>query len=136
MKKLLLGVFVLFFMAGCYSTSEITVKEFDLQGNVTKETTTKSKENIIETLAVQNKDKTFIIFRKMYMVGLEVTPASTSTESFLSLKCVYLDNNTGLASIVKDQQNMDKIADIVSVMKGTSTTAIGATGVTTSSGSK
>jgi len=114
-------------LAGCSSTSIIT--EYDAQGNITKKTET--KESVVEQVIASTKDKTVIVFREFYMVGLRAEPSS---ENLFSLECAYMHKNTGVISVLKDQQNLDKIANIVYNMKQTDSVSATTSGVSSSSG--
>jgi len=63
MKKslaMLAAVAALAMLSGCSSTS--TVKEFDAQGNLVKETTT--KESVIDQIVSSTKDKTVFLWEE------------------------------------------------------------------------
>ena len=123
MLAMVVGLIGLISLVGCYSTTTIT--EFDPTTG-TKVKVTETRENVIEALAAQNKDKTFIVFREEYAVGIMAQP---STETMFTLKCAYAHGNTGLVSMVKEQQNVDKIADLIKAMKQTDAISAGPTGV-------
>jgi hypothetical protein len=113
MKKLvtiamlvILAILISGILAGCTSTS--TIKEFDEKGNLIKETTT--NESVVEQVIASTKNKTVVAFREFYCVGLRAEP---STENFFSLQCAYMHKNTGVISILKDQQNLEHIAKMI-----------------------
>jgi len=114
-------------LAGCSSTSIIT--EYDAQGNITKKTET--KESVVDQVVASTKDKTVIAFREFYMVGLRAEP---STETLFTLECAYLHKNTGVISVLKEQQNLDKIANIVYNLKQTDSVSATTSGVSSTSG--
>lgn len=120
-------VSVIGILNGCNSTS--TIKEFDAQGNLIKETTT--KESVVEQVVASTKDKTVVAFREWYGIVLRCEP---STETLFSLDCGYIHKNTGVVSVLKEQQNLDKVADIVTAMKKTDSVSATSSGVGSSSG--
>jgi len=113
--------------AGCSSTSIIT--EYDANGNIVKKTET--KESVVEQVMASTKDKTVIAFREFYAVGLRAEP---STETLFTFECAYVHKNTGVISVLKEQQNLDKIANIVYNMKQTDSVSATTSGVSSSSG--
>lgn len=114
-------------MTGCNSTS--TIREFDANGNLIKETTT--KESVVEQIIASTQNKSVIAFREWYGIVLRAEP---STETMFALDCGYIHKNTGVVSILKDQQNLDKVADIVKAIKQTDSVSASTTGVSSSSG--
>ncbi|OGV53551.1 MAG: hypothetical protein A2017_20855 [Lentisphaerae bacterium GWF2_44_16] len=114
-------------MTGCNSTS--TIKEFDSSGNLIKETTT--KESVVEQIIASTKGKTVVAFREWYGIVLRAEP---STETLFALDIGYIHKNTGVVSLLKDQQNLDKVADIVKAIKQTDSVSASTTGVSSSSG--
>lgn len=129
----IVGMFVIALAAiamltGCNSTSIIT--EYDAQGNIVKKTET--KESVVEQVIASTQNKTVVAFREFYMVGMRAEPSS---ENLFSLECAYMHKNTGVISVLKDQQNLDKIADIVKNMKQTDSVSATTSGVTSSSSS-
>ena len=114
-------------LAGCSSTSIIT--EYDANGNIVKKTET--KESVVEQVMASTKDKTVIAFREFYAVGLRAEP---STETLFTFECAYVHKNTGVISVLKEQQNLDKIANIVYNMKQTDSVSATTSGVSSSSG--
>ena len=115
-------------LSGCYSTS--TIKEFDpTTGILTKETTT--KENVVEQIIASTQNKTVVAFREWYGVMIRAEP---SEETLFALDCGYIHKNTGVVSVLKDQQNLDKVADIVKAIKQTDSVSASSTGVSSSSG--
>lgn len=132
-KSRIVGMFVIALAAiamltGCNSTSIIT--EYDAQGNIVKKTET--KESVVEQVIASTQNKTVVAFREFYMVGMRAEPSS---ENLFSLECAYMHKNTGVISVLKDQQNLDKIADIVYNMKQTDSVSATTSGVSSSSGS-
>jgi len=114
-------------LTGCSSTSIIT--EYDAQGNITKKTET--KESVVEQVMASTKEKTVIAFREFYAVGLRAEP---STETLFTFECAYVHKNTGVISVLREQQNLDKIADIIYNMKQTDSVSATTSGVSSSSG--
>lgn len=93
---------------GCASTS--TIKEYDLQGNLVKETQT--NESVAATIVESTKNKSLVFWSSgWYGKAKAVFADSSSPVPTFDLEAGKVD--TGMASIHKDQQNLDKIPDII-----------------------
>lgn len=114
-------------VSGCSSTSIIT--EYDAEGKVIKKTET--KESVVEQVIASTQNKTVIVFRESYFVGLRAQPS----DSLFTLESAYYHQNTGVASILKDQQNINEIVGIVKAIKQTDSVSVSSTGINSNSSS-
>ncbi|OGV52015.1 MAG: hypothetical protein A2017_05590 [Lentisphaerae bacterium GWF2_44_16] len=131
MKKVIvmlgLVIAMVIMLSGCATPTVIT--EYDVQGNITKKTET--SESIVEQIIASTKGKTVVAFREWYGIVMRAEP---STETLFALDLGYIHKNTGVVSVLKDQQNLDKVADIVKAIKQTDSVSASSTGVSSSSG--
>ncbi len=124
---------LLLLMSGCGSVTTIT--ELDpVTGKPIKITETKLDPTELIIQSTQNK--TVLVSREMYSVGLDLSPANLTIESILSLNMLYLHKKLGIASIHQAHQgNWAQIPLIFDSMQKTSSIGISASGVSSGTSS-
>jgi hypothetical protein len=117
------------FITGCYSIAKTTT--FRLDGSV--ESVTESKEPLSGQIISSTKNKTVYKWTKGWGADLELgnISADNPTGGF-KMKAFNLDE--GLLTLHKDQQNLDKVAEIIRACNSSSL-SISPSGVTGKSGS-
>lgn len=110
MKICLFFVFVIVLLTGCTSTT--TIKEFDLAGNLIKETV--ADETMTQTIVSSTQNKTIIFWQSGWFVkGKVVMNDVSSGTAFPQFDFQGGKVDTGMALIHKDQQNLDKIPEML-----------------------
>ena len=108
--KIFIALFaVLMLVSGCNSTSIIT--EIDpVTGKVSK--VTETSESVIKQITDSTKNKTVYVWSKGWATKISVSMATAEnpTPTFR----IYAGNiDHGILSLHKDQQNMDKLSEII-----------------------
>lgn len=128
MKKVFIIVALFIALAalitGCSSTS--VIKEFDEKGNLVKQTET--KESVVELVVASTQNKTVFAYTDGWMAGIESTVFS-SENPVPVLRILAKKDNRGVLTIHKDQQNLDKVADIIKAAKSTESLSASSSGI-------
>lgn len=105
------GAAALIACTGCLSTTSYTVEELDLQGNVTKRTTT--TESVVKTITASTKDKTLIVWFTGTKAGIKASTNQAEDSFMPTVEIDFKSGSGGMASIHKNQQNVDKVALLI-----------------------
>lgn len=123
---LIIGLICIVFICGCGSTTKIT--EYDPATGITK--TTETKIDPTELIIQSTQNKTVLVTREVYAMGLDLSPANFTIESILSLSFLYSHKKTAIASI-HSNHNIDKIKDIFEAMQKTDRISVSSSGIST-----
>ncbi len=101
-------------LTGCFSATQSTVTEFDLEGRVIKQTVT--GESVIKTLTESTKNKTVIMWESGWMAYISLSTA-TIEDPTPTAKMFAGKADKGLISAMPGQKNWDGIAKAILATK-------------------
>jgi hypothetical protein len=117
-------------LSGCISdiAGKTTIEEYDAAGKLVKRTTT--GEPIIEQIVASTKDKTCILLRENFIVGLIASPVSEASNSVFSLQAIYAHKKLSIATIHKDHTGMiPHLPNMISAMNKMTGVSLSPTGI-------
>ncbi len=122
---IIMAIVAICLFSGCTSTQS-QIKEYDANGNLTKETTT--SESVISSVVKSTKDKTVIAWEDGWAAYMSISPATTEDPT-PHMKLFAGKTNKGVANILPNQQFLKEIAKIIQATK--SDLSVTATGIET-----
>ena len=107
------AVFVAILCAGCLAPTQTTVKEYDADGKITKETIT--SESVVSSLTESTKDKTIILWESGWAAYLSASTATMENPT-PTVKMFAGKTDRGLISAIKGQK-FDGMAEVINATK-------------------
>ena len=113
-KSLIVGACCAMLLSGCVGSKSI-IREFDVEGNITKETTTNT--SVIEHVIEGTKNKNVIIWESGWMAYISCS-AATLEDPTPTVKMFAGKADKGYISLHKDNQSsLENIAEIIQSTK-------------------
>ena len=113
-KFFLIGSLMLTILcAGCLAPTQTTVKEYDADGKITKETIT--SESVVSSLTESTKDKTIILWESGWAAYLSASTATMENPT-PTVKMFAGKTDRGLISAIKGQK-FDGMAEVINATK-------------------
>lgn len=109
-----MAVVIVVCCAGCLAPTQSTVKEYDADGKISKETVT--SESVVSTLTKSTKDKTIIVWESGWAAYISASTA-TQEDPTPTLKMFVGKTDKGIISAHKDQKTFDKIPEVIKATK-------------------
>ena len=113
-KSLIIGACCTMLLSGCAGSKSI-IKEFDVEGNIIKETTTNT--SVIEHVIEGTKNKNVIIWESGWMAYISCSTA-TLEDPTPTVKMFAGKADKGYISLHKDNQtDLNNVAEIINATK-------------------